>query len=444
MSHDHKSPAACLPFAARRSAFARRMGKGAVAVLVGSQESRRNGDVNHDFRQDSDFHYLTGFDEPDAVAVIAPQHKHPFILFVRPRDPAMETWNGPRAGVDGARRRFGADEAFPISRLDEMLPNYLAGTERLLYKMGRDGAFDNRMIALLNKMRAQARSGISAPSALEDPTGILAEMRLFKGPEELASLRKAIQLTAEGHQAAMAATRPGRHEFEVQAEMERVFRAGGSPRLGYQSIVGSGANATILHYILNDRKMKAGDLLLIDAGTEFGYYTADVTRTFPVSGRFTPEQRAVYQVVLDSQEAAIRKVRPGVSFQAVHDAAVEVLTEGCRKLGLLKGRTQSLIKSGAFRVYYMHRTSHWLGMDVHDAGRYKEGEHWRRLEPGMVLTVEPGLYIAPDCRKAPARYRGIGVRIEDDILVTKDGRENLSGMIPKSADEMEAAVGRGR
>ncbi len=420
------------------------MGQG-VAVLTSARELRRNGDVNHDFRQDSDFHYLTGFDEPEAVAVISPPHpRHRFVLFVRPRDPAMEAWNGPRAGIEGARRRYGADMAYPIARLEEVLPDYLAASDQLFYKMGRDAAFDERMIAMLNRLRAQGRAGLSAPSTLKDPAEILSEMRLFKGPEELANLRKAIALTDQGHRAAMAAACPGRFEFEVQAEMEQVFRAGGSPRLGYPSIVGSGANATILHYTQNDRRMKAGDLLLIDAGTEFGYYTADVTRTFPVSGRFSPEQRAVYEVVLEAQEESIRKVRPGVSFQAVHDAAVEVLVEGCRKLGLLKGATKKLIRTNAFRLFYMHRTSHWLGMDVHDVGKYREGERWRKLEPGMVLTVEPGLYVAEGCRKAPAKYRGIGVRIEDDVLVTKHGHEVLSGMIPQATGEVESMVGRDR
>ncbi len=438
--HDH---AACSPFAGRRAAFARRMGHG-VAVLVGAPHVTRNGDVPYEYRQGSDFYYLTGFEEPEAVAVIAPDHpKHRFVLFVRPRDRAMEVWNGPRAGVEGARRHFGADAAYPIGRLDEILPQYLSGQERLLYKVGRDKAFDDRIIGMLNTLRAQARAGIGAPSTLADPSEILAEMRLFKGPEEIGLLRKAIALTDRGHRAAMAATRPGLMEFQVQAEMEGVFRAGGSPRLGYGSIVGSGANATVLHYTRNDRKMRAGDLLLIDAGTEFGYYTADVTRTFPVGGRFTPAQRAVYEVVLDAQKEAIRKVRPGVSFQAVHDAAVEVLTEGCRKLGLLKGPAGKLIKTGAFRAYYMHRTSHWLGMDVHDAGKYREGEGWRKLQPGMVLTVEPGLYIAPGCRKAPPKYRGIGVRIEDDILVTRHGHENLTEALPREPEAVEALVGRG-
>jgi Xaa-Pro aminopeptidase len=419
------------------------MGQG-VAVLVGAPHVNRNGDVHYDYRQGSDFYYLTGFEEPEAVAIIAPDHpKHRFVLFVRPRDPAMEIWNGPRAGVEGARRRFGADAAYPAARLDEILPQYLSGPERLFYKVGRDKAFDDRIIGMLNTLRAQARAGLSAPSTLADPAEILAEMRLFKGPEEIGLLRKAIALTDQGHRAAMAVTRPGMMEFQVQAEMEGVFRAGGSPRLGYGSIVGSGANATVLHYTQNTRRMKAGELLLIDAGTECGYYTADVTRTFPVDGRFSPAQRAVYEVVLDAQKEAIRKVRPGVSFQAVHDAAVEVLTEGCRKLGLLKGPARRLIKTGAFRAYYMHRTSHWLGMDVHDAGKYREGKGWRKLKPGMVLTVEPGLYIAPDCRKAPTKYRGIGVRIEDDILVTKQGHENLTEALPRDPEAVEALVGRG-
>ena len=434
---------ACTPFAARRNAFARRMGKG-VAVLQGALEIRRNGDVTFDFRQDSDLYYLTGFEEPDTVAVFAPHHpEHRFILFVRPRDPAKEVWDGRRAGVEGARKRYGADMAYTIDQLDEVLPRYLTGNDRLFYTMGRNAPFDERMIALLNRMRGQVRAGMAAPSTLEDPAVILAEMRLFKGPEELDHLRKAVALTDEGHRAAMAATKPGRFEYQIQAEMEGVFRAGGSPRVGYGSIVGSGENATILHYRENSRRMRDGDLLLIDAGTEFGYYTADITRTFPVNGRFTDAQREVYEIVLEAQKEGIKRVRPGATFQAAHDAAVEVLTEVCRKLGLLKGRTAALIKSEAYKRFYMHRTGHWLGMDVHDAGRYKDGKAWRKLAPGMVLTVEPGLYIAPDLKSAPARYRGIGIRIEDDILVTKRGNENLSGAIPREADEVEAAVGRG-
>ncbi len=435
---------ACSPFPARRSAFARRMGREtAVAVLVGAREILRNGDVSHAFRQDSDFHYLTGFDEPDAVAVIAPGLPAPYVLFVRPRDRAMETWHGPRAGVEGARRRHGAAASYPIGRLDEILPGLLASADRLFYRVGRDAAFDEKLIGMMNRLRTQGRAGIKAPSTLEDPTPLLAEMRLFKGPGELDLLRKAVALTREGHLAAMAATRAGRVEYEIQAELEGVFRAGGSPRVGYETIVGSGANATILHWIRNDRRMKDGDLVLIDAGTEFGYYTADITRTFPVGGRFSKEQRAVYDVVLAAQEAGIRKARPGVTFQAVHDASTEVLIEGCLRLGLLKGTVKQNLKSGAYREFYMHKTSHWLGMDVHDAGSYKDGEKWRKLQPGMVLTVEPGLYISPDCRRGAARWRGIGVRIEDDILVTKGGRENLSEAIPKSADEMETLSGRG-
>lgn len=438
------APSACPPHAARRAAFARRMGPSAVAVLAAAPLVRRNGDVDYDYRQDSDFHYLTGFEEPGAVLLISPRHpKHRFVLFVRPRDPAQEVWVGPRAGIAGARRRFGADAAFPIDQLEQALPQYLSGSERLFHRVGRDAVFDEKIIGVLNRMRAQQRSGTMAPSALLDPATILGEMRLHKGPEELAHLRKAIAVTAEGHLAAMALTRPGRREFEVQADLEHAFRSGGSPRVGYGSIVGGGANGTILHYTRNADRLKAGDLLLIDAGAEIGYYTADVTRTFPVSGRFSPEQRALYDIVLEAQEEGIRRVRPGASFQAAHDAAVEVLTEGCRRLGLLKGSLKRLIKTGAYRTYYMHRTSHWLGMDVHDAGRYRDGKKWRRLAPGMVLTVEPGLYVSPDCRRAPAKYRGIGIRIEDDVLVTKGGCEVLSRDIPKAPEAVEALMGRG-
>jgi len=423
----------------RREEFMKRI-RGGVAIFPSAPTAIRNNDVEHEYRQDTDFYYLTGFEEPNAVAVFAPDNsKHRFVLFVQPKEREREVWTGWRAGEEGAKRDYGADAAFTIDKLDEELPKLVGKAEKIYYRFG-DPLFDERVVAFMRQFqRERQRSGVG-PKAIIDPAEILHEMRLVKTSDDLHLLRRAVDISCEGHMAAIGALRPGAYEYEIEAVLRYVFRKNGSPRPGYPPIVAAGANATVLHYTTNNRRIEDGDLLLIDAGTEFGYYTGDITRTFPAAGRFTEEQAAVYQVVLDAQIAAIGAVRPGATFIEPHDRAVRVLTEGMIRLGLLEGEIEKLIEDGEYKKFYMHRTSHWLGMDVHDAGPYKVADEWRRLEPGMVLTIEPGLYIAEDIEDVDPRYRGIGVRIEDDVLVTEDGNEVLSARVPKTIEEIESAM----
>jgi Xaa-Pro aminopeptidase len=411
---------------------------GGVAVFPAAPTAIRNGDVEHEYRQDSDLYYLTGFGEPGSVAVLAPQEAdHRFALFVQPKDRELEVWTGWRAGEEGARRDYGADLAFTIDKLDTELPKLLGGADRVYYRFGADPTFDERLIGLMRRFQRERQRTGTGPTSITDPSEILHEMRLRKTPDELKSLRRAIDITCDGHLAALEAIQPGMFEFEIEALIGYVFRRSGSPRNGYASIVGSGPNATILHYTTNNRRIEDGDLVLIDAGTEFEYFTGDVTRTWPASGRFTEPQREVYRIVLEAQLEAIRAVKPGAAFIEPHDRAVRVLAEGMLKIGLLTGELESIIEQSDYKKFYMHRTSHWLGMDVHDAGPYKVADEWRKLEPGMVLTIEPGIYIAEDIEEVPERYRGIGVRIEDDVLVTEGGNEVLSARVPKEIDEVE-------
>lgn len=418
------------------------MGRG-VAVLFAAPEMIRNGDVHHEHRQDSDFYFLTGFEEPQAVAVLAPDHpRHRYVLFVRPRDRTAEIWNGRRFGVEGARRIFGADAAYPISELEKRLPEYLATSGRVWSLWGRYDAADRRLEDCMRRARTRLLQHERV-----DALPVFHELRLVKGAEEIRRMRQAAQVTAEGHLAAMAATAPGVGENEIEGVLRGRFLAGGSRRCAYPPIVGSGVNAVILHYTENSRRMKEGELLLVDAGAECDYYASDVTRTWPVSGRFSDAQRALYEVVLDAQKASIEACRPGVPVSKVHDVAVEVLTRGMVRLGFLKGKVGALIKAKAFRRFYMHGTSHWLGLDVHDAGRYvrdpkgRKGPRSRALEPGMVLTVEPGIYVEEKARGVDPRFWGIGIRIEDDILVTRGRPEVLTNAIPKEVAEIEAVVG---
>jgi Xaa-Pro aminopeptidase len=430
-------------FEARRKKFMEAIGAG-VAVFPSAPVRNRSNDVDFEYRQESDFHYLTGFDEPESVAVLTSLHpEHRFVLFVRPRDKEKEIWNGRRAGPEGAMKRYGADAAYTIDRLDEVLPTYLENAPRLVYRIGHDNDFDTRVSGWLNKVRGAVRRGVSAPGEIVDPAGVLHEMRLIKGPEDLELLRKACAISAQAHIEAMRACRPGMNECELEAVVEYVFRKSGSPAPGYPSIVGAGANATILHYTENDQVVHDGDLVLIDAGCEYGHYNADITRTFPANGTFTRPQRAIYDIVLRAQLAAIDEVHPGAPFTAYHERAVRVLVEGLVDLGLLDGPADEAIANESFKRYYMHRTGHWLGIDVHDVGLYQIAGAPRTLAPGMVLTVEPGLYIAEDDDRAPAEYRGIGVRIEDDILVTASGHENLTDAAPKSVADIEATMAQG-
>ncbi len=411
-----------------------------VCVLPGPHESLRSGDVHYRFRQDSDLLYLTGFEEPDTVAVLAPGHPRTrFVLFVRPRDPSAETWTGRRAGAEGAVERFGADAAYTIGDLDRVLPGLVEGNEALWYPLGRDRAFDARIIDLLNDLRARVRAGVAAPSRVVDPRAILHEMRLYKSLEEIDLMRRAAEITREGHLAGLAAIRPGAMEYEVEAAIEYTFRRRGAEGPGYPTIVGSGPNATILHYTSNSREIRPGDLVLVDAGAELDHYNADVTRTYPAGGPYAGPARDVVAAVLAAQAAAIATVKPGARFDDVHQAALRSLVPSLIDLGLLSGDPEALIKGEAYRPFYMHRTSHWLGLDVHDVGAYRKDGESRRLEAGMVLTVEPGIYVAPDA-DAPVRLRGIGVRIEDDVLVTASGHEVLTEAIPRAIDAIEDLV----
>jgi Xaa-Pro aminopeptidase len=428
-------------FARRRAAFFEAMTKAspsAVAVLPAAPVFPRNNDVDHEYRQDSDFYYLTGFDEPESVLVLDAQERK-VTLFVRPRDKEREIWDGPREGVDGAKLHFGADDAFVVSELGEKLPNLLQNRRRIYYRLGVSRAFDDRLLGAIDKVRGRQRTGVTAPTEIVDVGAILHEMRLRKTPVEVETMRSATRITREAHELAMARTRPGMREYEVEALLLDTFRRHGSERPAYGSIVGSGPNACVLHYRKNARTIVAGDLLLIDAGCEYGYYASDVTRTFPIGRDFTREQQAIYELVLQAQDEGTRAVRPGVTLDEIHKLSIDVITRGLVRLGLLAGEVDKLVETEAYKRFFMHRTSHWLGMDVHDVGAYYVDGKARRLEAGMVLTVEPGIYVAPDEPTVDAKWRGIGVRIEDDVLVTPSGPEVLTAGIPKTVDEVRRA-----
>lgn len=425
-------------FAARRQRFLDALGHG-VAILPTRPHAVRSHDVEYPYRFDSDFWYLTGFGEPDSVAVFVPgRAEGAFILFVPPRDPEREVWTGRRAGVEGALARYGADEAHSIEDLDKVLPELVRGQQRVWFPWGRDAGWDQRVRGWVDTLRGKARMGITPPSELVDPLPILHEMRLFKEPAELDLMRRAAGIAAEAHLAAMRAATPGACEYQLQATLEYVFRMRGSQGPSYHPICGSGANACILHYNQNDAVLQDGDLVLIDAGCEVEGYASDITRTFPVNGRFSSAQRAAYDVVLAAQKAAIARCVPGTAFDDVHDAALDVLVPGLVDLGILSGDPAELKASGAFRPYYMHRTSHWLGLDVHDMGTYRENGKSRTLQPGMVLTVEPGLYLAAGTPGLDPRWHDIGIRIEDDILVTPGAPENLTAGVTTEPDAIEA------
>jgi Xaa-Pro aminopeptidase len=427
-------------FARRRKQLMRMMGQDAIAILPTAPEQMRNRDVEYPYRCDSDFYYLTGFAEPEAVAVLVPgRPQGEFILFCRERDPLMETWYGRRAGTEGAVAQYGADDAFPITDIDEILPGLLESRERVFYTMGASPEFDTRVISWVREIRSRERSGAHAPDEFVGLDHLVHDMRLYKSRAEIKQMRTAANIAAAAHKRAMQACRPGMMEYEVEAEFLHEFRRHGCEP-AYSSIVGGGENGCILHYRENDAALRDGDLLLIDAGAEYQYYASDITRTFPVNGHFSAAQKLLYNLVLDAQLAAIAEVVPGNHWNAPHDAAVKALTKGLVKLGLLKGRPAQLIKDGAYHRFYMHRTGHWLGMDVHDVGDYKVGEEWRVLEPGMVLTVEPGLYIPLGSKGVAKKWQGIGIRIEDDVLVTREGNEVLSKAAPKSVDEIEALM----
>jgi len=422
--------------------FMRRMEPNSVAIIPGAREATRSNDTHYRFRQDSDFFYLTGFEEPDAIAVIKSSSSPKYTLFVRPRDPEREIWDGRRAGVEGARKEFGAEESYPIAEFDEKLNDLLDGAERLYYRLGVNRDLDDTIIRQIARMRAINRKPIHPPQTIIDPATIVHELRVVKSSEEIEIMQRAADIAAEAHCEAMKAVRPGMNEYEVEALIERVFRERGAAAPAYTSIVGAGPNATVLHYINNDGQLRDGDLLLVDAGAEYKGYASDITRTFPINGRFSKPQREIYELVLKAQKACVEMVRPGVTHDQLKQHSIEVLTEGLVELGLLKGDPEQLIKEKKHEQFYMHGLGHMLGIDVHDVGRYYYGKESRALEPGVVMTVEPGIYVSVDTKDIPQQYLGIGVRIEDDVLCTSNGPRVLTTKVPKEADEIEALMAK--
>ncbi|MFK7896933.1 MAG: aminopeptidase P N-terminal domain-containing protein [Myxococcota bacterium] len=433
-------------FAERRQQLLESMGPDAVAIFVGSGLATRSADTEFPFRQDSDFWYLTGFDHPDAIAVLSTRKGPDFTLFVQPRDRDAETWTGYRPGIEGAKDDYEADDAHPRESFMEKLPDLIRGADRIYHTLGRDQELDARIVSLQDEIRRASRLGILPADALVDPRLIVHEMRLFKSSAEIELMQKAADISFEAHHGAARLSQPGRMEYELEAELGRVFRARGGSGPAYTSIVGGGKNATILHYIRNDQPLVEGEVVLIDAGVEYQGYASDVTRTYPVGGRFSPAARDLYEVVLEAQLASIEASGPGSILPDIHAASVRKLTEGMIELGILKGDLDELIQTEKYRAYYMHGTSHWLGLDVHDVGAYIQksssegGAPPRPLEPGMAFTIEPGLYIAADDPDAPDAFKGIGIRIEDDVVITEDGILNLTREIPKTVDDIEAWV----
>ena len=422
--------------------FMRRMSPKSVAIIPGAREATRSNDTNYRFRQDSDFYYLTGFEEPESIAVVKPDRDPHYTLFVRPRDPEREIWDGRRAGVEGAKSDFGADDSFPIVEFDERLHEILDGAEILYYRLGVNRDLDDTIVRQISRMRSLNRKPIHPPQTIIDPATIVHEMRVLKSDDELEIMQRAADIAAEAHCEAMKAARPGMQEFEIEALIERIFRQRGASAPAYTSIVGAGANATVLHYINNDGELHDGELLLIDAGAEYKGYASDITRTFPISGRFSKPQRDIYDLVLKAQVECVELVRPGTTHDQLKQHSIEVLTEGMVELGLLQGEPEELIKEKKYEKFYMHGLGHMLGIDVHDVGLYYYGKESRALEPGVVMTVEPGIYISPDTKDIPEKYLGIGVRIEDDVLCTANGPRVLTNKVPKHAEEIEQLMAR--
>jgi Xaa-Pro aminopeptidase len=429
----------------RRKALMEQMEPNSIAILAAAPVYIRNRDVEHIYRQDSDFQYLTGFPEPEAVLALIPGREHgEYVLFCRERDAERELWDGLRAGQEGAMRQYGADDAFPINDIDDILPGLIEGRERVYYSIGTHAEFDRRLMEWINSIRAKARQGAQPPNEFVALDHLLHDMRLYKSAAEVKVMKAAAQISAAAHVQAMQTARAGLSEYHLEAELEYVFRRNGSKMPAYGSIVASGRNACILHYRENDAALKDGDLVLIDAGCEIDCYASDITRTFPVSGRFSAEQKAIYELVLRAQEAAFAAIGPGRHWNEAHDATVQVIAAGLLELGLLPGSLDEVLENETYKRYYMHRAGHWLGMDVHDVGDYKVGGEWRVLEPGMALTVEPGIYIPADDARVERRWRGIGVRIEDDVVVNRSGCEILTDGVPKTVAEIEALMASAR
>ncbi len=425
-------------FKRRRRQLMRMMGKDSIAILPAAATRIRNGDVHYPYRPDSDFYYLTGFAEPEAVAVLIPGRKQgEYILFCREKDADKERWDGAIAGQEGAVEEYETDDSFPITDLNDILPRMLEQCERVYYAMGCDPDLDQNMSSWISQIRGKARSGVHTPQEFIALDHYLHDMRLYKSRSEIAAMRKAAKISAAAHKRLMGECRPGMKEYQLEASFLHECSRRGARQQAYSPIVGGGNNATVLHYVDNSDKLENGDLVLIDAGCELDYYASDITRTFPVNGKFTPPQAQLYQLVLDAQLAAIKQLKPGNAYNAPHKAAVRTLTRGLVKLGLLKGQPAKLVREEKYKKFFMHGTGHWLGMDVHDVGDYKIDGHWRQLEPGMVLTIEPGLYIPLGSKGVAKKWQGIGIRIEDDILVTRDGCEVLSADAPKTITEIE-------
>ncbi len=428
-------------FKKRRKHLINHIGKGNIALIASASMCARNSDVDYPFRQNSDFYYLTGFNEPEALAVFIPgRAEGEYLLFCRKYDKKKALWEGAHTGLEGAVSQYAADTAHAIDEVDELLPKLLENKTKVFYPMGRDTELDQRLQNWLNIIRSQSRTGLEAPRELISLEHQLHEMRLFKSPNEIKLMRHAAEVSARAHTKAMQTCKAGRYEYQIEADIVHHFMVSGLRAVAYPSIVAGGNNACTLHYTENSGLLKEGDLLLIDAGAECDHYAADITRTFPISGKFSEPQKQLYQLVLDAQIAALEQIKPGIPWNKAHEASVEVITEGLINLGLLKGKLKKLIKDEKYKQFYMHRIGHWLGMDVHDVGAYKVNQEWRLLEKGMVLTVEPGLYIPADCKEVDKKWRGIGIRIEDDVLITTDGHEILTAGVPKTISEIEALM----
>jgi Xaa-Pro aminopeptidase len=427
-------------FAERRHRIREAMGEGALAIFLGARRVTRSNDTDYPFRQDSDFWYLTGFDHPNATALLRTDGGPEFSLYVEPRDAAAEVWTGLRPGTEGAVRDHAADEAYPNHEFLNHLPDLLGKVERVYHVLGRDARIDATITETIEKLRQRSRQGVSAPHAIVDPRSLVHEMRVLKDPAELDIMRRAAAISAEAHIQTAPMAQPGVYEYELEAALEYAFRRRGARGAAYSTIVGGGSNATVLHYVTNDQKLREESLVLVDAGCEVEGYASDVTRTYPVAGRFTGPGRAIYELVLEAQQRALEQCRPGRTLTDVHQAAVRRIVEGLVDLECLSGDVDQLVADDAHRPFYMHNTSHWLGLDVHDVGAYKTAGEPRPLEPGMVLTVEPGIYLGEGNEAAAAPFRGIGVRIEDDVVITADGHENLTAAIPKAPEELEALV----
>ena len=425
--------------------FMRRMEPDSIAIIPSAREANRSNDTDYRYRQDSDFFYLTGFNEPEAIAVVAPSHpEHKFMLFVRPRDKEREIWDGRRAGTEGAIKEYGADAAHTFQEFRDKLAELLDGPQTLYYKLGANAELDEMIVRTLRNLRANPRTSKHAPDRIIEPGTLLHEMRLIKSEEEIALMQRSADIAAEAHVEAMKAARPGMKEYEIEALIEHIFRRHGATAPAYTSIVGAGANATILHYINNDGTLNDGELILVDAGAEYQGYASDITRTFPVNGRYTEAQRDVYELVLKAQMSCVEMARPGVTMDELKKHSIEILTEGMVRLGLLKGEPEKLIEEEKYKQFYMHGLGHYLGLDVHDVGPYysRDTRQGRPLSPGVVITIEPGIYIAPDTENIPDKYLGIGIRIEDDVLITEDGRRVLTTAAPKQIEEIEQLMAR--